>query len=95
MNKFSQAAAIVIDGQEWISALEAARRLLPAAELLPPKDQARKLRSRANIVLRLAAEGHISKRQHPHRKQPVYLSWRDIQDYYNKALPIVPKVAGV
>lgn len=95
MNKFSQASAIVIDGEEWVSAREAARRLLPSVLLLDPREQAKKLRSRANILLRLASAGKITKRQHPHQKQPLYLSWSDVQDYYRRHLPIVPKVVGV
>jgi len=95
VNKFSQASAIVIDGEEWISAREAARRLLPSVLLLEPREQAKKLRSRANILLRLASAGKIAKRQHPHQKNPLYLSWADVQDYYRSRLPIIPKVVGV
>lgn len=95
MNKYSHTAAIVIDGQEWVSAREAARRLLPSVELLCQADANRKIRSRANIILRLAQAGKITKRQHPDKKQPLYLSWADVQDYYRNSLPIVPKVVGV
>lgn len=70
---------MVLEGKEWLQAMEAAKRLLPDATRLEQ-------RSRATILLRLGSNGEFGKRKDVSkgRTSAVYLDWAGIEDYYRR-----------
>lgn len=78
---------MMINGEEWVTPMLAASRLLPGAS--------RKAhRSRATILLRLAQQGKLLKRQ-GEKVRPVYLKWTNVQAFYEETLPVIPAVSAV
>jgi hypothetical protein len=78
---------MLLEGKEWITPMEAARRLLPGGS---PRNH----RSRATILLRAAQKGLISKRQ-GRQIRPVYLCWEELLEFYAASFPVVPAVTDV
>lgn len=74
--------ALYLKGEEWVTAREAAERLHPVGGV--------KVRAnRAKQLLILGRIGKLSKRQGDAPK-PILFSWREIEDYYDAALPVTP-----
>lgn len=79
---------MLIDGQEWLCATDAVKRIFPELE------GATQIRNKANFLLLLARKGLISKRQEPGKINPTYLHLQEIEDYLRTTLPVTPPVVA-